>query len=331
MSDTFKAVVIDEIDGVIKGRLSELTLADLPDEDVLVEVSHTTVNYKDGLAGSANSSTRIAQRLPMVGGIDLVGTVRESRSPDWQVGDQVLVNGYGLSERHWGGYARFARLKPEWLVRLPQGLSAEQAMALGTAGYTAMLCVLALEDQGVSPEDGPVLVTGASGGVGSVAVSLLAELGFDVCAVTGNVEANEAFLKGLGANRLLPRDEFARKSRPLETEQWAGVIDCVGSSTLSTALAQVKYEGVVAMTGLAGGIDLNTTVMPFILRGVTLRGVDSVQASQANRQRAWSRLAEVMNHEKLAAIYRVAAFDDIPQLCDQILAGEIDGRVVVEI
>lgn len=331
MKEPFKAVVVEETDGTLKSRLGELTLTDLPDEDVLIEVSHSTVNYKDGLAVSGHSSVRIAQRFPMVAGIDLAGMVVESRDPQWQPGDRVLVNGYGLAEHYWGGYCQYARMKGEWLVRIPDNLSNEQAMAFGTAGYTAMLCVLTVLDHGVKPEDGPILVTGASGGVGSVALSLLADMGCEVTAVTGNVVANEAFLKGLGAQRVIARDELARPSKPLEAEQWTAVVDCVGGSTVATALAQVKYGGVVAMTGLAGGVELNTTVMPFILRNVALKGVDSVMASQATRQRAWHRIAETFNANKLAAIYQLAPLTEVIALCDQILAGTIKGRVVIEV
>jgi acrylyl-CoA reductase (NADPH) len=331
MSEQFKAIVTDKVDDILKGRLTELTLSQLPDEDVLVEVAYSTVNFKDGLAVSEHSPIQIAQNLPMVAGIDLAGTVVESRDPAWHPGDRVLVNGYGLAERHWGGYARYARLKPEWLVGAPNSLSLEQSMALGTAGYTAMLCVLAVEDHGVEPGSGPVLVTGASGGVGSVAVSLLGELGYEVVAATGDVAGNEDFLKNLGAARLISRDELARQSQPLESETWAAVVDCVGGSTLATALAQARYGSVVAMTGLTGGTDLHTTVMPFILRNLTLRGIDSVQAPQLLRQRAWLRLGELMNLDKLSTVYRVAPLSEVPALCDQILGGGIKGRVVIDV
>ena len=331
MSETFHAIVTDELEGVVKGRMVELTREQLPDEEVLVEVAYSTVNFKDGLAVSEHSPIRIAQELPMVSGIDLAGTVLESKNPDWRPGERVLVNGFGLAEVHWGGYSQLATLKPEWLVRVPEVLSLEQSMALGTAGYTAMLCVLAVEDHGVKPGDGPVLVTGASGGVGSVAVGVLAELGYEVVAATGDVAGNKVFLKGLGASRLIPRDDLARESQPMESEEWAAVIDCVGGTTLSTALAQAQYGSIVAMTGLTGGTELVTTVMPFILRNITLQGVDSVQASQAVRQRAWQRLAKVMKTETLDKIYRVAPMTEVPTLCDQILTGGINGRVVIDV
>jgi len=329
--DTYKAILADETDGVFQARLVELTDSALPPEPVLVDVAYSTLNYKDGLAISAQSPIRIPQVLPMVCGIDLAGTVRESADPAWRPGDRVLVNGFGLSERHWGGFAQRARLKPEWLVRVPEALSLEQAMALGTAGYTAMLCVLAVEDHGVKPGDGPILVTGASGGVGSVAVMLLAAMGHEVVACTGRVEESRAFLEGLGAARLIERSQLARDSRPLESETWAGVVDCVGGQVLATALAQTRYDGVVAMTGLTGGVALNTTVMPFILRSLTLRGIDSVLAPNERRTRAWTRLAELVDPARLAEIYQVAGLADVPGLADQILGGRIRGRVVIDV
>jgi acrylyl-CoA reductase (NADPH) len=329
VSETFKAIVIDEVDGKHKGTLTDLTLSDLPDEAVLVDVSHSTVNYKDGLAVSGKG--KIARSLPMVGGIDLAGSIAESSAGEWRAGERVLVNGFGMSEKYWGGYSQKARVKPEWLVRIPDAFSNEQAMAIGTAGYTAMLCVLAIEDHGTKPSDGPVLVTGASGGVGSTAVMLLSALGYEVVAASGRSDENEAFLKGLGASRLISREELARDAKPLEAESWAAVVDSVGDAVLATALAQTKYEGIVAACGLAGGAGLKTTVMPFILRGVTLRGVDSVMASQQRRQRAWDRLAELVDANKLAEIYSVEPMDRIPQLAEDIVAGKIRGRVVIDL
>ena len=331
MPDTFNAILADETDGAYQARLVTLSDDALPPEPVLVDVAFSTVNYKDGLAISPLSPIRIPQALPMVCGIDLAGTVRQSADPAWRPGDRVLVNGFGLSERHWGGLAQRARLRPEWLVRVPEALSLEQAMALGTAGYTAMLCVLAVEDHGVKPGDGPILVTGASGGVGSVAVMLLSALGHEVVACTGRVEESRAFLEALGASRLIDRSELARDSHPLERETWAAVVDCVGGQVLATALAQTRYDGVVAMTGLTGGAALNTTVMPFILRGITVRGIDSVLAPLERRARAWSRLAELVDPDKLATIYRVASLAEAPALADQILAGQLRGRVVIDV
>lgn len=331
MTETFRAIVADEIDGKRAGRLVELPVGSLPDEKILVDVAYSTVNYKDGLAVSAHSPIPIAQTLPMVCGIDLAGTVNQSDDPAFKPGDRVLVNGYGLSERHWGGYAQKARLKPEWLVRVPDNLSLEQAMAIGTAGYTAMLCVLAIEDHGVKPGDGPILVTGASGGVGSVAVMLLSALGHEVVASSGRAEESGPFLKGLGASRIIGREELARDAAPLEAEIWAGVVDCVGAQVLATALAQTRYDGIVAMTGLAGGVGLATTVMPFILRSVTLKGIDSVLAPSARRQRAWDRLSELVDKDKLSAIYAVEPLENVPSLADKILSGQVRGRVVIDV
>ncbi|MFZ5607982.1 MAG: MDR family oxidoreductase [Pseudomonadota bacterium] len=329
MTKTMKAIVARERDGVVEGRLEEVPLADLPDAPVLVDIAFSTLNYKDGLA--VTGQTRIARRLPMICGIDLAGTVAESRDPAFAPGDKVVVNGFGLSETHWGGYAQKQRLRSEWLVRLPAAFSAEQAMAIGTAGYTAMLCVLALKDHGLAPGDGPVLVTGASGGVGSLAVMLLAKLGYEVVAASGRAVENATFLKNLGAARVIERNALARAAKPLEAETWAGVIDSVGGETLATALAQMKYEGVVAACGLAGGAGLATTVIPFILRGVTLRGIDSVMASMDRRQRAWNALAELLDPMRLRAIYRVAPMSEVPRLAQDILAGRVRGRIVIDV
>lgn len=331
MTSNFKALVIDKVDGQKVVDFVTLAATDLPDEEVLVDVAYSTLNYKDGLAISSHSPVDVAQRVPMVAGIDLAGTVSESSNPKWNVGDRVLVNGFGLSEQYWGGYAQKAKVKSEWLVSVPESLSLEQAMAFGTAGYTAMLCVQAVEDHGVVPGSGPILVTGASGGVGSIVVMLLDALGHEVVASTGRIDENESFLKELGANRLIERSELARESQPMEMEVWSAVVDCVGSMTLATAIAQTKYDGIVAMTGLAGGMDLSTTVMPFILRGVTLRGIDSVQAPLDRRQRAWDRIASLVDTEKLSKIYSVEPFDRIPALADEILAGAVRGRIVIDV
>lgn len=329
MSDTFSALVIDKHDQGLSAAVKTLQLSDLPDEDVLVDIAYSTVNYKDGLA--ASGAMPIVRQFPMVGGIDLAGTVVESRNPDFKAGDQVLVNGYGLSERYWGGYSQKQRLKSEWLVRVPEGLSMEQVAAIGTAGYTSMLCVQAIQDRGVTPEDGPVLVTGAAGGVGCVAVMLLARLGYQVTACTGRVKQARTFLEGLGASQILDRQELARDPKPLESENWAAVVDTVGGNTLATAIAQTKYEGIVAACGLAGGAGLPGSVMPFILRGVTLRGIDSVMAPMARRQRAWDALAELIDQDKLATIYTTEPLANVPRLASDILAGKIKGRVVIDV
>jgi len=283
LSGTINAIVARERDGKVAGKLEQLAVTDLPDEDVRVRISRSTLNYKDGLAVSGRG--RICRRLPMVCGIDLAGEVLESRDERFKPGDRVLANGYELSEKYWGGYAQQQRLKGDWLVPVPEAFSAEQAMALGTAGYTAMLAVHAIEDAGITPDDGPALVTGATGGVGAVSVMLLARLGFRVTGATGKAEG-ASFLKALGAAETIGRDQLARESRPLESETWGAAVDSVGGTTLATALAQTRRGGLVAAVGLAGGFKLPATVMPFILRGVTLRGIDSVMAPQDQRRRA---------------------------------------------
>ncbi len=327
--DKFNAIIAEEVDGKTVASLKQITLADLPDEPVLVDVEYSTLNYKDGLAVSGKG--KICRTLPLICGIDLAGTVCESSDSSFVSGDRILVNGYGMSELYNGGYSQRQRIKPEWIVRVPESLSLEEVMALGTAGYTSMLCVLALQDGGVSPGDGPILVTGAAGGVGSVAVSLLAGQGFEVHASTGRVEAEGDFLRGLGARELVQRSELSRASKPLEKETWAGVVDTVGDKTLATALAQTRYEGVVAACGLAGGMDLPTSVAPFILRGVTLRGIDSVMASQERRQRAWNALAETLNREHLSNIYQVLPMTQVPELAPRIVDGEVRGRIVIDV
>ncbi|MCB1702305.1 MAG: oxidoreductase [Pseudomonadales bacterium] len=329
MTDTFNAIVVEKVDGKPVASLKKIGLADIADEDVLVEVAYSTINYKDGLAVSG--AAPICQVTPLIGGIDLAGTVIESRDPAFKPGDRVLVNGYGLSERFHGGYSQKQRLKGEWLVRVPDGMSLEECMAVGTAGYTSMLCVQALQDGGVTPDSGPVLVTGAAGGVGSIAVSLLAGLGYEVHASTGRVDEAGQFLRDLGASALVPRDQLARDCKPLEKETWAGVIDTVGNQTLATAIAQTRYEGTVAACGLAGGMALPTSVMPFILRGVTLRGVDSVMASLPRRQRAWDALAAHLDREQLKSIYEVVPLSAVPDLARDIIAGAVRGRVVVDV
>ncbi len=329
MTETFTAMVIDAVDGKPKSGFRSLTLGDLPDHDVLVEVAYSTVNYKDGLAISGKG--RIARRTPMVGGIDLAGTVVESRSPNWKAGDRVIVNGYGLSETEWGGYTRFQRVKPEWLIALPDAFSLEQAMAIGTAGYTAALCVNALIDWGCDPQSGkPVLVTGAAGGVGSVAISLLSKRGFSVTASTGRSETHD-YLAGLGASAFIDRSTLTEKGGPLQKELWAGAVDSVGSTTLANVLSQTVYGGAVAACGLAGGADLPGTVLPHILRGVALIGVDSVMAPHAKRERAWQTLAQSLDTQHLATMTRTEPMSALPRLAEDILAGKIRGRVVIDV
>jgi len=305
----------------------ELTRDDLMDGDVTVSVEATTINYKDGLAITGKSP--VVRHWPMVPGIDLAGTVVESSSPDFKEGDAVLLNGFGVGEVHWGAYAGEARLSSDWLIPLPAGLTAKQAMGVGTAGYTAMLCVMALEKYGIKPASGPVVVTGANGGVGTVAIAILSKLGFDVIASTGRV--NEAdFLKELGATDIIDRAELSEAGRPLGKERWAAGVDAVGSHTLANVLAQTKYGGAVAACGLAQGFDLPATVMPFILRGVGLLGVDSVMASKELRNEAWGRIVSDLDLSKLDSITNEIGFDDIVQTATDLVDGKVRGRVIVD-
>ena len=334
MTDSFNAFVINKNDDESSkrktiGAIASLSLTDLPDEKVLVAVEYSSLNYKDGLVVTGKG--RVCRSLPMVAGIDLAGTVVESTDARYQAGDKVLVNGYGLSESHWGGYSQMQRVNPDFLVKLDTRFSSEQAMAIGTAGYTAMLCVMAIQDHGVKPEDGAVLVTGAAGGVGSMAVMLLAKLGYSVTASTGRVESTQDFLTSLGASDVIDRAVFDFESKPLAAEQWMAVVDSVGAQPLASVLAQVKYEGIVAACGLAAGMGLPTTVAPFILRGVTLRGIDSVMASQLRRARAWKAMAELVDIELLASLYEVRPMSELPALGEQILAGQVKGRVVIDV
>lgn len=329
MTEPFRALMIVDHEGKPKAEFRELTLAMLPDHEVLVEVAYSTLNYKDGLAVTGKG--RIARRLPMVAGLDLAGTVVESRSEAWRAGDKVIVNGWGLSETEWGGYTRFQRVKPQWVTRLPDAFSLEQAMAIGTAGYTAALCVDALEDWGViAPGGGEVLVTGAAGGVGSTAVSLLAAKGYTVTASTGRPEAHD-YLSSLGATGFVDRASLSEKGGALQKERWAGAVDSVGSTTLANVLAQTVYGGAVAACGLAGGMDLPATVAPHILRAVTLIGIDSVMAPPARRARAWATLAAHLDPADLSRIARVEPLSNLPQLAADIVAGRIQGRVVIDV
>ncbi|MDI6025670.1 MDR family oxidoreductase [Corticibacterium sp. UT-5YL-CI-8] len=329
MSETFRALMIVDNEGKPKAEFRDLTVAELPDHDVLVEVAFSTLNYKDGLAVSGKG--RIARRLPMVAGIDIAGTVVESRSDEWKAGDKVVLNGWGLSETEWGGYSRFQRVKPEWLIRLPDAFSFQDAMAIGTAGYTAALCVNALEAWGaIQPGGKEVLVTGAAGGVGSTAISLLSTKGYTVTASTGRPETHE-YLGGLGASSFIDRATLSEKGGPLQKERWAGAVDSVGSTTLANVLSQTVYGGAVAACGLAGGADLPGTVLPHILRSVALLGVDSVMAPRAKREAAWKTLAEHLDRKNLEAMTTVAGMSDLPKLANDILAGQIRGRVVIDI
>lgn len=321
----FKAIQLTKSDA-FAARLTELDESELPVGDVTVRVEYSTLNYKDGLAITNRSP--VVRNWPMVAGIDGAGTVLESHHPDWKAGDKFVHNGWGVGETHWGCLAEKARLKGDWLVRLPKAFMARQAMTIGTAGYTSMLCVMALEDHGITPASGEILVTGASGGVGSVAIALLGRLGYTVVAATGKIH-EESYLKTLGASAVVSRDSLALPGKPFQKERWAGVIDAVGSSTLANALAQTQYGGVVAACGLAQGTDLNTSVLPFILRGVTLAGIDSVMAPQARRQRAWDRLARDLDPTLLETMAIEVPLAAAIGMAGQLMDGKVRGRIVV--
>ena len=324
----YKAIVINKDDAGYRTELIEQDDSQLPEGDVTVRVSYSTLNYKDGLAITGKGP--VVRRFPMVPGIDLVGTVEHSESADYQVGDAVVHTGWGVGEVHPGGLAEKARLKGEWLVPLPAAFTPTQAMAIGTAGFTAMLCVMALERHGVTPDKGEVLVTGAAGGVGSVAVSVLSKLGYTVVAVSGRPEETD-FLKELGASEVLDRAAFSQPAKPIAKERWAGAIDVVGSHTLANVCSQMKYRGVVAACGLAGGMDFPATVAPFILRGVTLAGVDSVMCPRDERIAAWNRLARDLDASKLEMISREIGLSEAIAVAGQLLEGKVRGRVIVDI
>ena len=325
---TFKAIVIDKNESGQSVRLTDFDDKDLMDGDVTVRVEWSTVNYKDGLALTGKAP--VVRRFPMIAGVDFAGTVENASHPSWRAGDKVILNGWGLGETHLGAYAQKARVKGDWLVRLPSTMSARDAMAIGTAGYTAMLCVMALERAGVTPARGPVVVTGAAGGVGSVAVALLAKLGYAVTASTGR-PAEAPYLKELGAAEVIERKELAGTPRPLAKERWAGGIDTVGSTTLANVLAMTRYGGTVAACGLAGGMDLPASVAPFILRGVTLAGIDSVMCPLPLRQEAWRRLETDLDRSKIAAMTSEIGLSDVIDAGRRIVEGQVRGRIVVKI
>ncbi|WP_421706468.1 MDR family oxidoreductase [Algihabitans sp.] len=326
----FHALMLHEAEGgKVEVHFEELEIERLPEGDVLVEVDYSTLNYKDGLV--LKGLGRLVRSYPHIPGVDFAGTVADSSHADFKPGDRVVLNGWRVGELHWGGYAQKARVKGDWLVKLPSGLTSRQAMAIGTAGYTSMLSVMALEAHGIEPASGPILVTGAAGGVGSVAVAILAKLGYRVAAVTGRPEA-KAYLTDLGASEIVPRDELAEPpSRPLDKERWAGCIDAVGGTMLARVLSQMAYRGSVAAVGLAGGNELNTTVIPFLLRGVNLLGIDSVMCPKPQRETAWQRLAKDLPLDKLAGMEVDATLTDLPGLAGDILQGKVRGRVVVDL
>jgi acrylyl-CoA reductase (NADPH) len=324
----FKAIVIERTEGGQAVALKDFDEKDLMDGDVTVRVDYSTINYKDGLAITGQAP--VVRRFPMIAGVDFAGTVTQSSHPAWKAGDAVICNGWGMGETHLGAYAQFARVRGDWLVALPAGISAREAMAIGTAGYTAMLSVMALEQAGVTPDKGPVVVTGAAGGVGSVAVALLAKLGYAVTASTGRMQEAD-YLKGLGASEVIDRGELSGPAKPLAKERFAGGIDSVGSTTLANVLSMTRYGGSVAACGLAGGMNLPTSVAPFILRGVSLLGIDSVMCPLQKRKAAWNRLAADLDRQKLAAMTSEISLDAVIATAPKILGGGIRGRIVVNI
>jgi acrylyl-CoA reductase (NADPH) len=325
---TFRAIRIDKADNGTTAALTQFDEAELMEGDVTVRVEWSDLNYKDGLVITGNAP--VVRRFPMIAGIDLAGTVEQSSHPQWKTGDQVICTGWGMGETHLGAYAEKARLKGDWLVRLPSGMSARNAMAIGTAGFTAMLAVLALERHGLTPQRGPLVVTGAAGGVGSVAVALLSRLGYSVIASTGRM-SEAPYLKRLGAAEVIDRNELSGPAKPLAKERWAGGIDSVGSTTLVNILSMTKYAGAIAACGLAGGMDLPASVAPFILRGVSLLGIDSVMCPIETRKIAWGRLASDLDPAKLAEITREIGLDAVIEAGASILAGQVRGRTVVKI
>lgn len=323
-----KALLINKDDAGYTAQLGQIETSQLPPGDVLVKVDYSTLNYKDSLAITGKSP--VVRSFPMVPGIDFAGTVQESDHPDFNLGDKVVLNGFGVGESHFGGLAQMARVKGDWLVPLPSQFTTKQAMTIGTAGYTAMLCVMALEKQGVTPDQGEILVTGAAGGVGSVAISLLAKLGYTVVASSGRAEETD-YLLGLGASSVMDRNELSEKGKPLAKERWAGAIDAVGSHTLANICASTKYGGTVAACGLAQGFDLPATVMPFILRGVTLSGVDSVYRSKADRVAAWNRLAQDLDLSHLDVMMSEISLDEAIATAKDQIEGLTRGRFVVNV
>jgi acrylyl-CoA reductase (NADPH) len=325
----FKAILLEESDRKVSAELTELDESELPEAEVTVAVEHSTLNYKDGMV--LNGLGRLVRTYPHIPGVDLAGTVEASSDAAFKPGDKVILTGWRVGEQHWGGYAEKARVKADWLVPLPEGLTTKRAMAIGTAGFTAMLAVMALEAHGVAPDGGEVLVTGAAGGVGSVAVALLHKLGYEVAASTGRAETHD-YLMDLGATTIIDRAEIAEPSgRPLDKERWQGCVDAVGGATLACVLPQIAYRGSVAAVGLAGGNKLDTTVIPFLLRGVNLLGIDSVMCPKAEREAAWARLVRDLPMDKLDAMILEAKLADLLILGKEILNGQVRGRVVVDV
>lgn len=324
----FKALLLDQVEGRTEAQITQVDEAQLPPGEVLVEVAYSSLNYKDGLA--VTGTGKIINRFPAIPGVDFAGRVLRSEDDRFTPGMDVVLTGWGVGERHWGGFAELARVKADWLTPLPSGMSPKSAMAIGTAGLTAMLCVMALEESGVQPGGEPVIVTGASGGVGSIAVALLAKLGYRVSAVTGRPEGAD-YLRHLGASEILTRDEMSQSARPLETQRWSGAVDTVGGDMLARVLAETCYGGAVAACGLAGSYKLPTTVMPFILRNVRLQGVDSVYCPAERRQQAWTRLQSDLNPALLTDVEQVIELEQVPEYARKIVDGQVRGRTVVKL
>lgn len=324
----FKGILIDKVDDKYTVQLQDIDDAVLPEGDVDIDVMYSTLNYKDGLAITGKSP--VVRRFPMIPGIDLVGTVTKSSANNFSAGDTVLLNGFGVGETHCGGLAQKARLKSEWIISLPSGMTPEQAMAIGTAGYTAMLCVIALEKNGVTPESGEILVTGANGGVGSFAITILSKLGYKVVASTGRMNETD-YLTKLGASEVIDRNTLSEPGKPMVRERWAGAVDSVGSHTLANICASTKYGGTVAACGLAQGMDFPASVAPFILRGITLKGIDSVMRPIADRVEAWERLSKILTQEDFADISTFIGLDKVIETAEQLLEGKVRGRVVVDV
>ncbi|MEZ5567355.1 MAG: MDR family oxidoreductase [Halioglobus sp.] len=324
----FNAIVINQAESAQDVALASLGQDALPEGDVLVRVAYSTINFKDALA--ITGASPVVRSFPMVPGIDLAGVVEQSSSPCWRVGDNVVLNGWGVGEAHWGGLAQYARVNADWLITRPRAFDSRQAMIIGTAGYTAGLCVDALVEHGITPDDGEVLVTGASGGVGSIAIALLSQAGYRVVASTGKLHDSD-YLTGLGAIEIMDRALLSGKGKPMQRERWAGVVDAVGSLTLANACAQTRYRGAVAACGLAQGMDFPASVAPFILRGVTLYGIDSVMAPLPAREKAWARLARDLDAATLEAVARDITLEDVITLAPDVLAGKVRGRLVVDV
>ncbi len=326
--EQFKALVLRQDDGKTVSAVEQLSIADLPEGDVLLSVDYSSINYKDSMA--VTGTGKIVRTWPMVPGIDLTGTVLESQADNYKPRDKVLLTGWSVGEQYWGGYSQVQRVQSKWLIPLPKDIESKTAMAIGTAGLTAMLCVMALEDAHITPDRGPIVVTGAGGGVGSVAVAILSKLDYDVTAVSGRASTHD-YLKGLGAKEIISREDMLKPSRPLEAQRWAGAIDTAGDAILARVLAETDYNGAVAACGLAAGFKLPTTVMPFILRNVRLQGVDSVMCPNERRQTAWKRLAQDLPQSALTEINQIVSLDDIRQVAEDMMAGKTQGRTVVDL